>query len=75
MRCGIPKEYKEVAVHTSWNEGINDQDFSSCTGVSKRAMRRLREKYYGSKETGEVVRIPLDAGRPRLPEPGSVFYF
>ena len=63
MRRHIPKEYKEIALHMSLNEDVNDEDIHRYTGISQRAMRRLRETYY---KTGEVVRTPLDAGRPRL---------
>ena len=52
MRCHIPKEYKEIALHMSLNEDINDEDIHHYTGISQRAMRRLRETYY---KTGEVV--------------------
>ena len=63
---------KEIAVHMSLNEGVNDKDICDYTGISKRAMRWLRETYYESKETREVVRTPLDAGRPHLLEPGAI---
>ena len=63
MRRHIPKEYKEIAIHMSLNEGVSDKDIRRYTGISRRAMRRLRETY---RETGEVVRTPLDDGRPRL---------
>lgn len=63
MRRHIPKEYKEIAIHMSLNEDVSDKDIRCYVGISQRAMRRLRQTY---RETGEVVRTPLDAGRPRL---------
>ena len=26
MRCHIPEEYKEIAIHMSLNEGVSDED-------------------------------------------------
>ena len=65
MRCHIPKEYKEIVLHMSLNEDVNDEDIHCYTGISQRAMpvRQLQETYY---KTGEVVRTPLDAGQPHL---------
>ncbi|KIL67439.1 hypothetical protein M378DRAFT_42894, partial [Amanita muscaria Koide BX008] len=63
MRRHIPKEYKEIVIHMSLNEGVSDRFICRYTGISQRAMKRLRKTY---RETGEVVRMPLDAGRPRI---------
>ena len=39
------------------------------TGVSKRAMRQLRETYWKQERW---YRTPFDAGRPRLLEPSAI---
>ena len=49
----------------------NDEDIHRYIGISQHAMRWLWETYYESKETGEVVWTPLDAGQPHLLEPAS----
>ena len=63
MRRHIPKEYKDLALHMSLNEGISDNDIHRYIGISPRAMRRLRKTY---QETGETTRTPVSPGRPRL---------
>lgn len=62
MRRHIPKEYKEIAIHMSLNEGVSDKLIHCHTGISQRAMKPLWKTY---RETGEVVRTPVDVGRPR----------
>ena len=41
MRRHIPKEYKDLALHMSINEGVSDNQILSYIGISTRAMRRL----------------------------------
>ncbi|KAH9009475.1 hypothetical protein EDB85DRAFT_1810136, partial [Lactarius pseudohatsudake] len=43
--------------------GMSDADIEEYLGISERSMRRLRATYLA---TGEVVRIPVCPGRPRL---------
>ena len=50
----------------------NSKDIHHYAGISQHAMRWLWEMYYESKETGEVVWTPLDAGQPHLLEPGAI---
>jgi transposase-like protein len=63
MRRHIPKEYKDLAIHMSLNEGVSDDDIYRFIGISQRTLRRLRKTY---QETGQTVRIPVSPGRPRL---------
>ncbi|KAH9008211.1 hypothetical protein EDB84DRAFT_1258323, partial [Lactarius hengduanensis] len=56
------REIKEVALHMS-HQGMSDADIEEYLGISERSMRRLRATYLA---TGEVVRIPVCPGRPRL---------
>lgn len=63
MRRHIPKEYKEIALHLSLHNNVQDKDIRRYTGISERAMKRLRKTY---RETGEVTRSPVCPGRPRL---------
>ena len=41
MRCHIPEEYKEIAIHMSLNEGVSDEDIHHYMGISQHAMRQL----------------------------------
>jgi len=61
MRRHIPKEYKDLALHLSLNEGLSDHIIRDYIGISPRAMRRLRQTF---RETGETVRVPVVQGRP-----------
>jgi hypothetical protein len=63
MRRHISKEYKELALHMSLQEHVDDEDIRRFTGISERAMRRLRKTFH---ETGEVSRMPACSGRPRI---------
>ena len=63
MRRHIPKEYKDLALHMSLNEGVSDSNILSYTGISARAMRHLRQTY---REINETIRTPVIQGRPRL---------
>ena len=63
MRRHIPKEYKDLAIHMSLNEGVSDDDIYCFIGISQRTMRQLRKTY---QETGETVRIPVCPGWPHL---------
>jgi hypothetical protein len=47
----------------SLQENVDDDHIRRYTGISQRAMRRLRKTYH---ETGEVVRVPVCPGRPRI---------
>ena len=58
----IPRERKEVALQMSVL-GLQDRTIRRYTGVSERSMRYLRKTF---RETGEVVRVPLCTGRPRI---------
>lgn len=46
----------------SLQHGIPDLQIKKFTGISVRSLKRLRQTY---RETGEVVRVPVSAGRPR----------
>ncbi|KAH9031184.1 hypothetical protein EDB84DRAFT_1578821 [Lactarius hengduanensis] len=61
-RRHFSREIKEVALHIS-HQGMSDADIEEYLGISERSMRRLRATYLA---TGEVVRIPVCPGRPRL---------
>ncbi|KAH9011360.1 hypothetical protein EDB84DRAFT_1648685, partial [Lactarius hengduanensis] len=61
-RRHFSREIKEVALHMS-HQGMSDADIEEYLGISERSMRRLRATYLA---TGEVVRIPVCPGRPRL---------
>lgn len=63
MRRHIPKEYKDIALHMSLNEGVPDGLIRCYLGISARAMRRLRKTY---RERGETVPVMCNQGRPRL---------
>jgi hypothetical protein len=63
MRRHITKERKEIALHMSLEENVCDKDICRLTGISERSMQRIRKNYH---DIGEVVRIPVCDGRPRL---------
>jgi hypothetical protein len=63
MRRHITKERKEIALHMSLEENVCDKDIRRLTGISERSMQRIR---MNNREIGEVVRIPVCEGRPRL---------
>ena len=48
--------------HTLLNHKLPDSQVKEYTGISERSLKRLRQTF---KETGEVVRVPVCAGRPR----------
>jgi hypothetical protein len=58
----IPKEHKQIALQMSLLN-MKDQMIRHYTGISERSMRYIRKTY---RETGEVVRTPVCAGRPRI---------
>ena len=62
-RRHIPKEYKEIALKMSLTHHTSDSEIKKCTGISKRALKRLRKTF---RETGDVIRMPICSGRPRL---------
>ena len=47
----------------SFGHGVCDRDIHRYTGISQRAMKRLRKTY---RETGEVAKVLVCTGRPRL---------
>ncbi|KAG1882070.1 hypothetical protein F4604DRAFT_1577577 [Suillus subluteus] len=58
----ISKERKQVALQMSLLN-VKDPTIRRYTGISERSLRYLRKAY---RETGEVVRTPVCAGRPRI---------
>ncbi|CDO74243.1 hypothetical protein BN946_scf185031.g8 [Trametes cinnabarina] len=62
MRCHISKELKDLALKMSLVHGLPDKKIKRYTGISIRALKRLRQTY---RETGETVRTPVCSGRPR----------
>jgi hypothetical protein len=58
----ISKERKQIALQMSL---LNIQDPMICryTGISERSLRYMRKTF---RETGEVVRTLVCAGRPRI---------
>jgi hypothetical protein len=63
MKHHIAKERKEIGLHMSLELDICDKDIRRLTGISERSMQRIRKN---NREIGEVVRIPVCQGRPRL---------
>ena len=63
MRRHFTKERKEIGLHMSLEEDIRDKHIRRLTGISERSMQRIRKN---DREIGEVVRIPVCQGRPRL---------
>ena len=63
MRRHISKERKDIALHMSLNENVSDENIRRYTGISNRAVKRLRQTF---RETGESVRKPVCSGRPRV---------
>lgn len=62
MRRHISKEVKEIAIDL-WQKVMDDEEIDATLGIRPRTMRRLRKLYT---ETGQVVQVPVVAGRPRL---------
>ncbi|KAI0751724.1 hypothetical protein C8Q80DRAFT_1097873 [Daedaleopsis nitida] len=62
MRRHISKELKELALGLSLHHRMPDKAIKSITGISMQTLKRLRQTY---RQTGDVVRIPVIAGRPR----------
>ncbi|KAG1843223.1 hypothetical protein C8R48DRAFT_550406, partial [Suillus tomentosus] len=58
----ISNERKQVALQMSLLN-VKDPTIRRYTGISERSLRYLRKVY---RETGEVVRTPVCAGRPRI---------
>ena len=63
MRRHITQELKDIALHMSLNEKVSDRNIRRYTGISERAMKRLRKTF---RETGETVRKPAFPGRPHI---------
>lgn len=61
-RRHISKELKTIVLRLSEVHGLSTQDVSRLTEVSDRTVRRIRKLY---RDTGDVARTPLCAGRPR----------
>src|ERR1700678_586102 len=49
----------------SLNQGLTDVEIKLFTGISQRTMKQLQKIF---RETAEVARVPVCAGRPRLNE-------
>ncbi|OAX39935.1 hypothetical protein K503DRAFT_39942 [Rhizopogon vinicolor AM-OR11-026] len=62
MGCHIRKERKQVALQMSLLN-VKDRTIHRYTGISERSMRYIRKTF---RETGEIVRTPVCAGRPRI---------
>jgi len=63
VRRHIPKEYKDIALHLSLNEGLPDLQIQAYIGISPRSMRRLRKTW---REKGVTTVKLVITGRPRL---------
>lgn len=63
MHRHISKEEKEMALRMSLNHGLSDTKIAQYTGIRPRTMRGLRKRL---QDTGEIVKKPVVAGRPRL---------
>ena len=63
MRRHISKDYKDITLHMSLNEGVSNKNIQCFTGISGRAMERLRKTF---RETGGSIRTPICPGRPRI---------
>ncbi len=61
-RRHIPKEVKDIALRMSLNHGLPDKEIKKYTGMSIRALKRLRQTF---RNTGNTVRTPACNGRPR----------
>lgn len=62
MRRHISRELNELALRLSQEQGLPDRLIKEYTGTSTRSLERIHKTY---RDTGEVVRIPVCAGRPR----------
>ncbi|KAI0265594.1 Homeodomain-like protein [Gloeopeniophorella convolvens] len=62
VRRHISKEDKHAALALS-RQGLTDAEVHRRTGISVRALRRLRRTF---RDTGDVVRVPAVSGRPPL---------
>ncbi|KAG1750313.1 hypothetical protein EDD22DRAFT_751727, partial [Suillus occidentalis] len=58
----ISKEQKQIALQMSLLN-IQDPMIRCYTDISERSLRYMRKTF---RETGEVVRTPVCAGRPRI---------
>ncbi|KAG1777589.1 hypothetical protein EV702DRAFT_946255, partial [Suillus placidus] len=58
----ISWERKQIALHMSLLN-IGDSMIRRYTGISERSLRYMRKTF---QETGEVMRTPVCAGRPRI---------
>ena len=62
MARHISREIKEAALKMS-QQGLSDELIKQYLGVGGRTMRRLRATHHA---IGDVVRIPMYPGRPRI---------
>ncbi len=58
----ISYELKEKALELSL-QGVTDREILEYLGIGKSTMKHVRRNY---RRTGDVVRVPICAGRPRL---------
>ncbi|KAI0755317.1 hypothetical protein C8Q80DRAFT_1055452, partial [Daedaleopsis nitida] len=63
MRRHISKEVKDLALCMSLLHGLSNKHVARYTGISIRALTRLRRTY---RQTGQTVRIPAMYGRFNL---------
>ncbi|OAX30911.1 hypothetical protein K503DRAFT_667529, partial [Rhizopogon vinicolor AM-OR11-026] len=58
-----PKNERKWLYRSESLLNVKDRTISRYTGISERSMRYIRKTF---RETGEVVRTPICAGRPRI---------
>ncbi len=58
----IPEEQKKLVLMMSLR-GMANKDIASATGIADRTIRRLLRQW---NQTGEVVKHPIQTGRPRI---------
>ena len=63
VRHHISKEYKDIALHLSLNEGLPDLQIQTYIGISPHSMRRLQQTW---REKGVTTVKPVITGWPQL---------
>ena len=58
----IPEEQKKLVI-TMCLSGMRTKEIENAIGIKSRTIRRLTRLW---KSTGEVVKHPLEGGRPRI---------
>jgi len=59
VRCHIPKEYKDIMLHLSLNEGLPDLQIHAYIGISPHSMRCLQKTW---REKGVTTVKPVITG-------------